>query len=231
MATYVLVHGSYQGGWIWQPVADRLRAAGHRVYAPSLDGCGERKSQVRPGITTETQAEEVAQLLFYEDLKDVVLVGTSSGGMVVCRVGELMRDRIDRLVFVDALALLPGETIRDIVIRSTSTPSGDGLTAGPTPQDAANRLFADLDPAARAWALARYTQHPIGVYTQGVRLDSFWSQPWKVDVIWCRRAQNPGEAHQRRTAERLQAKWAELDTGHYPMLSMPAELTALLTAR
>ena len=54
MATFVLMHGSYQGGWIWQPVASRLRAAGHQVYAPSLDGCGERKDQVRAGITTET---------------------------------------------------------------------------------------------------------------------------------------------------------------------------------
>src|SRR6266705_6171520 len=120
MATYVLVHGSYQGGWIWQPVADRLRAAGHRVYAPSLDGCGERKATVRPGITTETQADEVAQLLFYEDLKDVVLVGTSSGGMVACRVAELMRDRVGRITLVDALALLPGEKIGDIVTSSTS---------------------------------------------------------------------------------------------------------------
>src|SRR4030081_4140825 len=117
MATYVLVHGSYQGGWIWQPVADRLRAAGHRVYTPTLDGCAERKSQVRPGITTESQAEEVAQLLFYEDLKDVVLAGTSSGGMVVCRVAELMRERIGRLVFVDALALLAGEEIGDMRTR------------------------------------------------------------------------------------------------------------------
>jgi len=76
MATYVLVHGSNQGGWIWQPVANRLRAAGHHVYAPSLDGCGERKGSVRPGITTESHADEIAQLLFYEDLKDAVLVGT-----------------------------------------------------------------------------------------------------------------------------------------------------------
>src|ERR1041385_6245700 len=117
MATYVLVHGSYQGGWIWEKVADRLRAAGHRVYAPTLDGCAERKHQVRAGITTETQADEVAQLLFYEDLKDVVLVGTSSGGMVVCRVAELMRDRIGRLVFADALALFAGEKIGDIATR------------------------------------------------------------------------------------------------------------------
>jgi pimeloyl-ACP methyl ester carboxylesterase len=230
MATYVLVHGSYQGGWIWQKVADRLQAAGHRVYAPSLDGCGERKSAVRPGITTETQADEVAQLLFYEDLKDVVLTGTSSGGMVACRVAELMRDRIGRLVFVDALALLNGEKIGDIVTRSTAAANSGGLTRGPTREDAATRLFADLDPETRAWALDRYTQHPAGIYTEGVKLDSFWSQKWKADVIWCRRAQNPGEAHQRRAAEKLGGKWHELDTGHYPMLSMPAELTALLTA-
>jgi len=181
MATYVLIHGSYQGGWIWNPVATRLRAAGHQVYTPSLDGCAERKAQVRPGITTETQAEEVAQLLFYQDLRDVVLVGTSSGGMVVCRVAELMRDRISRLVFVDALALLPGERIRDIVTRSTATASGGGLTAGPSRDDAANRLFADLDPHTKAWALERYTQHPIGIYEHPVQLDSFWSSPWKAD--------------------------------------------------
>src|SRR5437763_10092040 len=156
MATYVLIHGSYQGGWIWKPVATRLRAAGHQVYTPSLDGCAERKSQVRPGITTETQAEEVAQLLFYEDLREVVLVGTSSGGMVLCRVAELMRERISRLGFVDALALFSGEKIRDIVTRSTAV--AGGLTAGPSREDAANRLFADLEPAAKEWALDRYTQ-------------------------------------------------------------------------
>src|SRR5207248_10992155 len=108
MATYVLVHGSYQGGWIWQKVADRLRNAGHRVYAPSLDGCGERKGTVRPGITTETQADEVAQLLFYEDLEDVVFARTSSGGMVVCRVADSMRERIGRLAFMHSVAVHKG---------------------------------------------------------------------------------------------------------------------------
>ena len=228
MATFVLVHGSFQGGWIWQHVANRLRAAGHGVYAPSLDGCGERKGTVRPGITTETHAAEVAQLLFYEDLKDVVLVGTSTGGMVVCQAAELMRARIGRLVFVDALALFGGERVRDIVTRSTSV-MGE-LTVEPSREDVASRLFADLDPASRAWALERYTPQPIGIYDQPVRLDSFWTQSWKAGVIWCRRAPNPGEAHQRRTSERLKATWAELDTGHYPMLSMPEELTRLLVS-
>src|SRR4029077_5460643 len=69
MTTFVLIHGAYQGGWIWNPVAERLRAQGHLVLAPSLDGCAERKGQVRPGITTETHAAEIAELLFYQDLK------------------------------------------------------------------------------------------------------------------------------------------------------------------
>jgi pimeloyl-ACP methyl ester carboxylesterase len=229
MTTFVLIHGSYQGGWIWQPVAGRLRAAGHTVYTPSLDGCAERKHSLRPGITTETQAAEIADLLFYEDLRDVVMVGTSSGGMVVCRAAEAQPDRISRLVFVDALALLDGERIRDIVQRSTAVPSG--LAAGPTREDAATRLFADLDPQTRAWALERYTLHPIGIYENPVKLDSFWGRQWSATVVWCRRAVNPGEVHQRRTADKLKGQWHELDTGHYPMLSMPEELTALLTAR
>jgi len=228
MANFVLIHGSYQGGWIWKKVAERLRAAGHAVYAPTLDGCAERRHQVRAGITTETQAAEIADLLFYEDLNDIVLVGTSSGGMVACKVAESARGRIAKLVFVDALALLNGEKIRDIVTRSTAVPQG--LVTGPSREDAENRLFADLDPQTRAWALDRYTMNPIGIYENPVRLDSFWSQPWQATVIWCRRAQNPGEAHQRRTAERLHAQWHELDTGHYPMLSMPEELTRLLLA-
>ena len=91
MTTFVLIHGSYQGGWIWQPVANQLRADGHQVYAPTLDGCAERAGQLRAGITVESQAAEIAQLLFYENLDDVVLVGTSSGGMIMAKVAEMAR--------------------------------------------------------------------------------------------------------------------------------------------
>ena len=88
MTTFVLIHGAYQGGLIWKPVADRLRNQGHLVLTPSLDGCSERKDQVRAGITTETHAAEIAELLFYQDLKDVVLAGTSTGGMVMACAAE-----------------------------------------------------------------------------------------------------------------------------------------------
>ena len=171
MTTFVLIHGAYQGGWIWQHVSTRLAAAGHRVVAPSLDGCAERAHAVRPGITTETHAGELAELLFYEDLHDVVLVGTSSGGMVLCKTAELARDRIGRLVFADALALFDGECIPDIVKRVGAVTTE--LTTGPSKEDAANRMFVSLEGATKEWALTRYTPHPVAAMTAPVKLDHF----------------------------------------------------------
>ncbi len=227
MATYVLVHGAYQGGWIWKPVAARLRAAGHTVFATTLDGCGERHDSIRAGITVGSHAREVAQFLFYEDLRAVVLVGTSSGGMVICKAAELARERIAKVVFVDALAPFPGERVDTIVKRSAPREITD-IATGPTKADAQDRLFADLDGETRGWALARYTLHPIAALEAPMEPTTFWDHPWPATVIRCRRAVNPPEAHQRRTAERLKAAWHELDTGHYPMLSQPDELTGLL---
>ena len=227
MANYVLIHGAYQGGWIWAPTAARLRAQGHSVYAPSLDGCGERRHQLRPGITTESHAVEIAELMFYEDLDEVVLTGTSAGGMVLCRAAELARERIGRLVFVDALALLDGERVAEIVNRPTPrVATAHGVA--PSREDAENRTFADLTPGLRAFALARYTPHPVAALEEPVSLKQFWSAPWRATVIRCRRAANPPEAHQRRTAARLGGKYLEIDAGHYPMLSHPDLLAPLL---
>jgi len=147
--------------------------------------------------------------------------------MVTCRAAELARDRIARLVFIDALALMPGERVGDIV-RRVSPNETTTLTTGPTRADVEKRLFADLDPDLRTWALARYTPHPVAALEAPVELGSFWTHGWPTTVIRCLRAMNPGEAHQRRTADRLKAAWHELDTGHYPMLSQPEELTRLL---
>jgi pimeloyl-ACP methyl ester carboxylesterase len=226
MATFVMVHGAYQGGWIWKPVATRLRAMGHVAYAPTLDGCAERRHQVRRGITVETHAREIADFLFYEDLREVVLVGTSSGGMVIVKAAELARDRIARLAFVDALALLPGERVDALVNRATR--EMNDVTTAYSRADAENRMFKDLDPAMRAWALERITPHPVAALEGEMVPTTFWEQKWSASVIRCTQAVNPPEAHQRRTAEKLGATYHELDTGHYPMLSTPDELTKLL---
>ena len=227
MATFVLVHGAYQGGWIWKPVVTRLRAAGHVAYAPTLDGCAEKKHQVRAGITVATHAQEIADFLFYEDLRDVVLAGTSAGGMVIQKAAELARERIARLSFVDALALFPGERV-DMLVNRPTPRVADDLTTSYSRADAENRMFKDLEPSMRAWALERITPHPVAALEGEMPPTTFWDQKWSASVIRCRQAANPPESHQRRTAEKLGASYHELDTGHYPMLSAPDELTKLL---
>ena len=228
MATFVLIHGAYQGGWIWRYVTPRLREAGHTVFAPSLDGCGERRHALRPGIDTESQAAEVAEMLFFEDLDDIVLVGTSCGGMVACRVAELARPRIGRVVLADALALFDGEAVFDHVKRPTAVTTDIGT--GPSREDASSRMFVSLSEPMKTWALERITPHPIAAMQSPVKLDSFWRQSWNASVIWCRQSVNPPVAHQRRAQETLKAKWHELDTGHYPMLTEPERLAHLIMA-
>ena len=228
MANYVLLHGAYQGGWIWKYVTPHLRAAGHTVFAPTLDGCAERRHTQRPGIDTESQAAEITKMLFFEDLHDIVLVGTSCGGMVAARVAEDARDRIGRVVLADALALFDGESVADHVKRPGAVT--DGLGTGPTLEDAANRMFVSLDGPTKEWALARYTPHPVAAMAAPVKLNSFWRQDWNASVIWCRQSVNPPVSHQKRAAETLKARWYELDTGHYPMLTEPRALAGLMMA-
>jgi len=229
MSTYVLIHGSYQGGWIWKPTAEKLAEKGHIVYSPTLDGCGERAKFIRPGITITTQAEEISGFLHYQDLTDVVLVGTSTGGLVTCKTAELSRDRIQHIIFVDALAPQPGEKVADIVVRDPSYPvSITELTRGPSKIEMEERLFQDLGPNLKKWAIDRVTMHPIEASDAPGELDRFWSQKWDATVIRCTLSTNPSRDHQYRTAQKLEAQWHELEAGHYPMLSHPKELSQLL---
>lgn len=229
MSTYVLVHGSYQGGWIWQLVARPLEDAGHRVFRPTLDGSAERRRNVGAGLTLEQHGAELADLLFYEDLKEVVLVGTSIGGMVVAEAAPLVADRIKRLVFIDALVPLPGESVP--VINSRAPHDVRNVVYGPSPDQAAETIFAELPEDVRAWAAARYTQQAIAPTDDPVDLRAFWERSWPVDVLRCTRSPLPPAAHQKRTAERLQGTYDELDAGHYPMLSHPEAIAKYLLQR
>jgi pimeloyl-ACP methyl ester carboxylesterase len=110
MATYVLVHGGFWGSWCWNQVARLLRAAGHDTYAPSLTGIGERVHLASTETTLDTHIQDVCGTLTYEELRDVVLVGWSYGGMVITGVAERMPERIAHLVFVDAWVPRDGES-------------------------------------------------------------------------------------------------------------------------
>ena len=97
------MHGTWHGGWVWQDVANKLRAIGHRVYTPTCTGCGERLHLTGPDVGLDTHITDIAQVLEFEDLNHVILVGHSFSGITITGVADRCRERIDRIVFFDAL--------------------------------------------------------------------------------------------------------------------------------
>src|SRR5690242_8506685 len=114
MATYVLVHGAWLGGWCWRDVAAPLGAAGHQVLSPTLTGLGERRGELRSDVDLGTHVDDVVQLLRDGDLHDVVLVGHSYAGLVVREAADREPGRIARLVLVDAWVGPDGASIDEL---------------------------------------------------------------------------------------------------------------------
>jgi len=115
MATFMLVHGTWHGGWCWRKLARHLRAGGHEVYAPSLTGLGDRSHLLSPAVDLHTHVRDIVDLMEFEDLTEVVLVGHSYGGMVIAGVADLAPRRIGRLVYLDAVTPKDGQSLSDIV--------------------------------------------------------------------------------------------------------------------
>ena len=115
-------------------------------------------------------------------------------------------------------------------VRATATAYGEPFAYLPE-----HRPFMAIDGDPNTSWLVGEHGDPVGetlrlVFEQPVELPTFWQQSWDATVIYCPQAQNPGEAHQRRCADRLGARWEVIDTGHYPMLSTPDELARVLAA-
>ena len=116
--TYVLVHGAWHGGWCYARVAETLRAQGHRVFTPTMTGLGERAHLANPSITLSDHVTDIVNVLRYEDLRDVVLLGHSYGGLVISGVVERVPERVKALVFLDAFVPESGESLQDLVPES-----------------------------------------------------------------------------------------------------------------
>lgn len=114
MATFVIVHGGWGGGWEWTPVARKLRDHGHEAFTPTLTGLGERE-HIRPSeVTLSDHIDDVVATIMFEDLSEVILCGHSYGGMVVTGVADRIPDRIRALVHLDSFAPEDGESLRDL---------------------------------------------------------------------------------------------------------------------
>src|SRR5918996_4023353 len=150
MATYVLVHGGGHGGWCYGKVAPILRAAGHDVYTPTMTGVGERSHLVGSDVDLDLHIRDITAVLHYEDLRDVILVGHSYGGMVITGVADRAADRIGRLVYLDAANPVNGQSLVDVAgpIIEAVRPAGrvvDGVELVLFPSAEDGRLYGVND--------------------------------------------------------------------------------------
>jgi pimeloyl-ACP methyl ester carboxylesterase len=164
MSTFVIIAGGWRGGWSIAPLARQLRNMGHEVFTTTLTGLGERvhlASSARPNL--DTHILDVANLLTFEDLHDVILCGHSYAGMVVSGVADLMPERIAALVYVDAFVPkdgeawwdLAGDYFRKLAIDGSAA---DGFSVSPPPSPG--------DP--------RRVPHPLASFRQSIRLTGRW---------------------------------------------------------
>jgi len=222
MATYVLVHGGWAGGWYWRPVARLLQAAGHEVFTPTLTGIGERVHLAHPAIDLALHIEDVVNVLRYEDLVAVILVGYSYGGMVITGVADRVPVRLARLVYLDAFVPEDGQSLADLVgpavmasFEEQARLLGDGWGVPHTPPDADRR-----------------TNHPLKTFTQPLALKHPTAPQLPRAFIACTdKADVPAFAPLNRAAARARAEgwdYHELPSGHTPMQTMPQQLADLL---
>jgi pimeloyl-ACP methyl ester carboxylesterase len=233
-STFVLVHGAWHGGWCWSRVAARLRERGHAVFTPTLTGLGERRHLISPQINLDTHVEDVVNLLQFEELERVVLVGHSYAGIVISGVADRVPQRLRQLVYLDALLLEPGKSLfsdfppavveqRLKAIRETG--GGVGAAAALPPS-----AFGVKDPADAAWVARHLTPQPVGTYLQPLLLKAPLGNGLPKTYIEC--TGDPiATLEPTKARVRADAGWQlrTLATGHDAMVTAPAALSELLT--
>lgn len=228
MATFVLVHGSFHGGWCWERVAIRLRAAGHTVDTPTLTGLGERSHLVHPRVGLDLHVRDVVQALEYDDRREVVLVGHSYGGMVITGVAEHCADRVAHVVYLDGFRPEHGQSAWDISPdakerwEEAADEAGNGwLVPPPDPKEAYGMSGSDAE-----WVRENLVSTPLLTHEQPVRAPDARATDVPQTYVAC--SQYEGFESEARRARNEEIEYHELDAGHDAMVTAPEEVTAIL---
>ena len=243
MAVYVLVSGGWLGGWCWRRVARRLRGAGHEAYPTTLTSLGERVHLASPEIDLGTHITDVVNLIEFEDLNDVVLLGHSYAGLVVTGVADRVPERISQLVYLDTGALPDGTVLIETFppearryIEQQVEELGDGWRFPMPPQEelAIFGSLEGLNDTHLELLRSRAVDQPFGTFTRPLRLHNPARESLPKLGILCSFSLEEVQAIIAsgnplfREMVGLNWRFVELPTGHYPMFSRPDDLTAVL---
>jgi pimeloyl-ACP methyl ester carboxylesterase len=228
MATFVLVHGAWHGAWCWRRVARLLARDGHEVFAPTLTGLGERSHLLAPGINLDTHILDVANEIKWQELKDVVLVGHSYGGMVISGVAERAEKAIAAFVMLDAFFPENGEALIDLSAGPVQEAFLAAARSGATSLPPRSAAAFKVNEADRAWVDAQCTPQPIGCVLQKLALGGARERiPHRAYI---RATGYPSEPFDRGLAKARAQGWHsyEVPCGHDVMLDQPERLAAIL---
>lgn len=229
MAVFVLVHGAWGGSYGFRRVRGLLQSAGHEVVTPSLTGIGERSHLTGPLVGLTTHVLDVVNVVRYEDLTDIVLLGFSYGGMVVSGALEQIGDRVRELVLLDAFLPDDGDSVASMTDGALGRPVDDLGTPWLVP--ATPREFED--PDVGPWSNPRRVGQPVRTLTEAVRLRTPL-EGWPFGRTYIRATQDPNGAMFDASAARARASGAwryhEIATTHMVPENRPAELAAHLLA-
>jgi pimeloyl-ACP methyl ester carboxylesterase len=218
---FVIVHGAWTGGWSWQRVIDRLAVSGYRAFAPTLTGLCEKSHLVSPAVNLDTHIEDIVNEVHWKDLRDVVLVAHSYGGIVGTGVIERIPERIASVVYLEAFIPEDGMAFADF---ATGMEFGELTT--PAPPSSPGDYLREED---RAWAESKATPHPSGTFTQKLRVTGAYQRVPKKTFIVATGWDGFGEISQK---YRTDPGWTvrEVACGHDVPIDMPDELAQMLIA-
>ena len=228
-ATFLVCHGAWSAGWAWKKMHPLVAARGHRLVTPTCTGLGERAHLANPSIDLETHIEDVLNVITYEDLRDIVLIGHSYGGMVATGVADRARDRINQLIYLDAFVPKEGESLLDLLneqerqrMRALAK-AGDGWRVPPNPTP------PDTPPADLEWLAERRVDMPLKCFETKLRLHG-GNLTLPRSYIYATRV-SPVDAFGPFAARaRSEPGWRylEIDASHSPHVTAPEALMALL---
>lgn len=244
MATFVLVPGLWLGSWAWFAVTQQLRAKGHEVYPLTLTGHADKKHLIDVDINLDTHVLDVFNLIEYEGLSNVVLVGHSYAGLVISGVADRGASKLAKLVYIDTAPLPNGVALLDFyppdlrnTYRQRVAVEGGGKRLPFPAWEEIDKMGTgkDLDPEMRAVIKARATDAPFGAVKQQVHgINKASREKVPKTAIWCTypssQVRQMLEAGNAMFDELTTPGWKFIDlpTGHWPMFSKPKELAEIL---
>jgi pimeloyl-ACP methyl ester carboxylesterase len=227
--TFVLVHGAWHGGWCWRRVADLLQKQGHKVFTPTMTGLGERSHLIDAKVNLATHITDIVNVIKWEGLRDIVLVGHSYGGCIISGVAEQTGDAIGSIVFLDAFVPENGDTLATKASQPVREAIAGLVEKGEKVMKPVSAAVFRVNEKDRTWVDAMCTPHPVATLTDKITITGARDRIAKKAYIRAKGYPSvPFDGFQERLKANAAWRIYELPCGHDVMVDMPDRLSEIL---